>query len=292
VPASRFDDLREFVEKLAEQHPPIGIGAADLTVKDPRAVRDRFGAVFTYLARVETEVERNVLELQVLMPNPTETDRLFYQEVWAPQELRHGELLDAVQRELGILPAPMDLSTVSPRIRVVGMLARLPGILDVVRLLYYLTGAATERSAVLAYSRLVDGLRDLGEHAIAETVIAPIRRQEPGHFAFYRMSAQQLAGRGLAPWQLHLARVLRRRTFGLVGVNDDAQRRAFGAVAHALGLNRDLVAVAQQVSLVERELLWARSRGMVVPDYVLAALRAALDTRGDSSQGRRWITGA
>ena len=151
--------------------------------------------MFNYLTRVELEVERNVLELRALMPDATETDRFFYEDVWSPQELQHGILLDAVQQGFGMTPAPTDLSSVSTKIRVVGTLSHLPGMLGVVRLLYYLTGAATERSAVIAYSRLLDGLRAMGEPAIAETVIAPIRRQEPGHFAFYRMSAEALVRR-------------------------------------------------------------------------------------------------
>ncbi|WP_238165610.1 GTP-binding protein LepA [Kribbella caucasensis] len=254
----------------------MSLGAADLTIKDPDRVRGRYGEVFNYLTRVELEVERNVLELRALMPDATETDRFFYQDVWSPQELQHGILLDAVQQGFGMAPAATDLA-VSARIRLVGVLSHLPGMLGVVRLLYYLTGAATERSAVIAYSRLVDGLRTMGEHAIAETVIAPIRRQEPGHFAFYRMSAEVLVGEeGLSDWQLQLARILRRRTFDLVGVTNRRQLADFGEVAHALEFDRDLLTVARQISLVERELLWAQQQGMKVPGYILAALNEAI----------------
>lgn len=269
--------LRRFVETLAEEHPPLSLDDADLTINDPGLVRRRYGEVFNYLTRVELEVERNVLELRSLMPDATETDRFFYEDVWSPQELQHGILLDAVQHGFGMTSAPTDLAGVSAKIRLAGSLSHLPGMLGVVRLLYYLTGAATERSAVIAYSRLLDGLRTLGEHALAETVIAPIRRQEPGHFAFYRMSAEALVREErLRDWQLHLARTLRRRSFELVGVNDRRQRADFGHVARALDLDRDLMEVARQVSLVERELLWAQRQGMKVPDYILAALDEAI----------------
>jgi hypothetical protein len=255
----------------------LSLAAADLTIKNPDGIRHRYGKVFNYLSRVELEVERNVLELRALMPDATETDRFFYQDVWSPQELQHGILLDAVQQGFGMTPAPTDL-TVSVRIRLVGVLSHLPGMLGVIRLLYYLTGAATERSAVVAYSRLVDGLREMGEDAIAETVIAPIRRQEPGHFAFYRMSAETLVGEeGLSDWQLQLARILRRRSFDLVGVNNRRQRADFGDVARALDFDRDLLEVARQVSLVERELLWAQQQGLAVPGYILAALKEAIE---------------
>jgi hypothetical protein len=157
------------------------------------------------------------------------------------------------------------------------MLSQLPGMLGVIRLLYYLTGAATERSAVIAYSRLLDGLGAMGERAIAETVIAPIRRQEPGHFAFYRMSAETLVGEeGLSAWQLQLTRILRRRSFDLVGVNNRRQRADFGDVARALELDRDPAGMARQVGRVERELLWAQREGMEIPAYILAALEEAI----------------
>ncbi|NIK59056.1 GTP-binding protein LepA [Kribbella shirazensis] len=268
--------LRRFVEQFAEEHPPLSLDSADLTIRNPGLVRRRYGGVFTYLSRVELEVERNVLELRALMPDATDTDRFFYEDVWSPQELQHGILLDAVQQGFGMAPPEVDLR-LGAKMRVAGLLSQLPGMPGVIRLLYYLTGAATERSAVIAYSRLIEGLAELGEHAIAETVIAPIRRQEPGHFAFYRLSAEALVHQeGLRDWQLHLARILRRRTFSLVGTNNRQQRADFGDVARALDFDRDLLEIAKQVSLVERELLWARQQGLQVPDYILAALKDAI----------------
>lgn len=270
------DGLRRFVERFAEEHPPLSLGAADLTINNPDLVRRRYGAVFTYLTRVELEVERNVLELRALMPDATDTDRFFYQDVWSPQELQHGILLDAVQQGFGMSPAQTDLG-LSAKMRVVGVLSHLPGMLGVIRLLYYLTGAATERSAVVAYSRLIDGLRGMDEHAVVETVIAPIKRQEPGHFAYYRLSAEALVHEeGLRDWQLQLARILRRRSFSLVGINNRRQLADFGDVARALDFDRDLLEIAKQVSLVERELLWAQQQGLQVPDYILAALQDAI----------------
>lgn len=270
------DGLRRFVERFAEEHLPLALDAADLTIKNPDLVRRRYGGVFNYLSRVELEVERNVLELRALMPDATDTDRFFYEDVWSPQELQHGILLDAVQRGFGMTSAETDLG-LSARMRVVGVLSHLPGMLGVIRLLYYLTGAATERSAVVAYSRLFEGLRGMGEQAIAETVIAPIKRQEPGHFAFYRLSAEALVyEEGLSDWQLHLARTLRRRSFSLVGVNNRRQLADFGDVARALDFDRDLLEIARQVSLVERELLSAQQQGLQVPDYLLTALQDAI----------------
>lgn len=185
------------------------------------------------------------------------------------------------------MPAATDLDHVGAGIRLVGVLSQLPGMFGVIRLLYYLTGAATERSAVIAYSRLTEGLRALGEPAIANTVVAPIKRQEPGHFAFYRLSAEVLLHEeGLSDWQLQLARILRRSSFDLVGVNNRSQRADFGDVARALAFDRDLVQVARQVSLVERELLWAQRRGLKVPPYIMAALAEAIELSKERASRR------
>ena len=89
--------LRRFVENFAEDHPPLSLDAADLTINNPDQVRHRYGGVFNYLTRVELEVERNVLELRALMPDATETDRFFYEDVWSPQELQ--QVVRARRRE-------------------------------------------------------------------------------------------------------------------------------------------------------------------------------------------------
>ena len=163
--------------------------------------------------------------------------------------------------------------------RIMGVLAHFSGIQDIARLLYYLTGASTERQAVLAYNTIHSGMTGLGETAIAETIIAPIRRQEPGHFAFYRMSATELVHSGaLRPWQLYLARVLREKTYNLVGTNgQDRYRAQMGGVVTALGFDTDLDKYAREVGRIEAQLLWAHERGMDFPPYVMRALRESID---------------
>ncbi|GAB3598266.1 hypothetical protein GCM10027446_28070 [Angustibacter peucedani] len=270
--------LHEHVLRLGELHPPIPLDSVDRTVLRPDLVRDQYGPVIDYLARVELEVERNVLELLTLLPDAGDTDRMFYAEVWSPQEAHHGLVLDRLQQDIGRPPATPDTGTVSAKIKVLGALSHLRPVHDVTRMLYYLTGAATEKSAVLAYSRLSAGMRRLGETAIARTIIDPIKRQEPGHFAYYALAARQMVqARVLAPWQLHLTRVLRRRSFGLVGANDQQQKGDFGGIVSTLGIEAELSSYAHQISVVERELLWAGREGMHVPPYVLAALREAVE---------------
>ncbi len=274
--------LRAFVERMAEDHPPLSLDQADFTARSAAEVRRRYGPVFDYLARVELEVERNVLEIGTLLPRTNETDELFYKHVWHSQEYMHGVILDELLRELGLPSPPVNLQSVGPKIRLAGWLSRLPGVHDVLRLIYYLTGAATERSAIEAYTRLHKGLADMGEVALAETVVAPIRRQEPAHFAFYRKSAEKLVRSDqLQPWQLRLARALRSRTFDAVGVNDESQRAQFGAVALTLGMDRQLHRMAGHIGRVEADLLWARSQGMAVPPYIVQSLKDAIDA-GDA----------
>lgn len=270
--------IREHVQRLGEQHPPIALDSVDRTVHDPRAVAHRYGHVIDYLARVELEVDRNVLELLVLLPDVGEVDRMFYADVWQPQEIQHGLILDRLQQDLGRPAAAPELE-VSMKMKIMGALAHFSHIQDIARLLYYLTGASTERQAVLAYSVIHEGMTALAEPAIAETIIAPIRRQEPGHFAFYRMSAEHLVQSGqLRPWQLYLARVLREKTYNLVGTNgQDRYRAQMGGVVTALGFDTDLTRYAREVGRIEAQLLWAHERGMEFPPYVLAALRESID---------------
>lgn len=268
--------LAAHVDRLGEEHPPIELDSVDWTVHDPAAFSARFGHVLDYMARVELEVDRNVLELVTMLPDPPEVDRHFYADVWQPQEIRHGLILDELQVRVGRPPATPDLDTVSAKLRVLGVLGHLDRVQDVTRMLYYLTGMATERSAVLAYNLLHDGVAEMGETAVAETVVAPIRRQEPGHYAFYKMSAIGLAEQ-LAPWQRWLVRRLRQLSFAPVGANDATQRADFGDVMETLGIADDLEAFTETIARVERELLWARADGMRVPPYVLAAFRDAAE---------------
>ena len=124
-------------------------------------------------------------------------------------------------------------------------------------MLYYLTGMATERSAVLAYNLLHRGTLDMGEDGVADTVIGQIKRQEPGHYAFYQLSARGLWAE-LAAWQRWLVRLMRRISFAPVGANNAQQKADFGDVLATLGIAEDTDEFAAQISRVEQELLWAR----------------------------------
>ena len=275
-------DLRlvEHVDRLAHDHPPIPLDSVDFTVHRPRELEDRFGHVLDYMARVELEVDRNVLELTTMLPDPPEIDRHFYADVWQPQEVQHGLILDRLQVELGRAPTEADVDSVGIKLRILGALGHHAPFQDVCRMLYYLTGMATERSAVVAYNMLHRGLLELGETAIATTVVGQIKRQEPGHYAFYQLSARGLWSQ-LSGWQRWLVRMMRRISFAPVGANNAQQKAEFGAVMASLGIADDLDGFAGQISRVERELLWARHRGLKVPDYVARAFHEAVELARD-----------
>jgi hypothetical protein len=263
------------VDRLGLEHPPIDLASVDYAVRRPLEFNERYGHVLDYMARVELEVDRNVLELTTLLPDPPEIDRRFYAEVWQPQEIRHGLILDELQVQLGRPAAEPDLTSLGAKLKVLGALAHLDAFQDVCRMLYYLTGMATERSAVLAYNLLYDGVLDMGEDAVAQTVVAPIRRQEPGHYAFYQLSARGLWAQ-LSGWQHWMVRRMRSLSFAPVGANNATQKAHFGDMLRTLGIDRDTDGFAGQISRIERELLWAHHRGLQVPPYVARAFREAV----------------
>jgi len=270
--------IAEHVQRLGELYPPISLDSVDRTIHRPDLVVARFGHTIDYLARVELEVDRNVLELLTLLPDVDETNKTFYADVWQPQEIQHGLILDRLQQDLGRTPADPYLD-VSFKIKILGALASLRPIQDIAKLLYFLTGASTERQAVLAYNQINSGLKELGETAISETIITPIKQQEPGHFAFYQMSATaMIQDKVLNPWQLFLARVLREKSYNLVGTNAmPGYKSDMGGVAVDLGINADLAGYAREIGRVETRLLWAHKQGMEFPPYILKALRESVD---------------
>jgi hypothetical protein len=270
--------IAEHVQRLGELYPPIALDSVDRTINNPSLVASRFGHVIDYLARVELEVDRNVLELLTLLPDVDDTNKTFYADVWQPQEIQHGLILDRLQQDLGRTPAEPHLD-VSFKIKILGALASLRPIQDIAKLLYFLTGASTERQAVLAYNQINTGLKEMGENAISATIIHPIKQQEPGHFAFYQMSATaMIQDRVLKPWQLFVARVLREKSYNLVGTNAMSNYKAdMGGVAHDLGIDQDLEGYAREIGRVENRLLWAHKQGMDFPPYILKALKESVE---------------
>ncbi|NNG18118.1 GTP-binding protein LepA [Naumannella sp. ID2617S] len=277
--------IHDHVQRLQDLHPPVRLESVDREVRRPEVVRERYGHVIKYLARVELEVDRNVLELLTLLPHTRELDRFFYEDVWQPQEIQHGLIIDQLGQDIGLEPSEPELE-LELSMKLLGAISHLPVIGEVTRFLYYLTGASTERQAVLAYNTLNKAMLDLGEDAIAKTVIAPIKQQEPGHFAFYQMSSTEMVQSGrLRQWQLWLARQLRSLSYGLVGTNGQKRYTAdMGGVMERLGITRDLEGYAREIGRLEARLLWADQQGLDFPPYVLRALRESLDLHRQREQ--------
>src|SRR3546814_17598160 len=67
--------LSAHVDRIEQEHPPVPLDSVDYTVHRPELLEERSGHVLDYLARVEQEVERNVLELPALLPDGHVVDR-------------------------------------------------------------------------------------------------------------------------------------------------------------------------------------------------------------------------
>lgn len=272
---SRTTRISEHVARLADEHPPIPMDSVDFTIRDAPRVRRRFGVTICFLTRVELEVARNVRELDVVLPHAPPADVVFYRDVWGPQELAHGAILDHLVGRLGLpSPTPVDV-TVAPRLRALGVLDRVRHIEDVARMLYYLTGVTTERLAQLVYHSLGEQLVADDERAIAMTAVEPIRRQEPGHLAFYRMSAEHLSDQ-LRPWQRWLVRELRQATYSPPGVTTPDRSADLGRMMGELGLAAQVPAESEFLTALTQRLLRDEGRGLPVPDYVRRGFEDAL----------------
>jgi hypothetical protein len=129
---------------------------------------------------------------------------------------------------------------------------------------------------VLAYNMLYDGIAELGEEGVARTAIGQIKRQEPGHYAFYQLSARAHWDR-LARWQKWLVRKMRAISFAPVGAYNPEQSADFGDLMASLGITDNVEDFTQQIARVERELLFAEHQGLRVPPYVARTFREAVE---------------
>jgi hypothetical protein len=260
----------------------LDLATVDFTVRDARVLREELGPSLDYFARVEREVERNVLELQMLLPHADERTRRFVR-VWEEQELPHGWAFDRLQQEVGLPPSQPDLTAISRSLRVAGALAHLPGVHDALLFLYLSVGAMHERLTAVGYDLLRTRLVALGAQGFAETAVRPIRGQESLHFAYYRNSAL-LQRRRLSEWQLQLCRVVRTRTYRPIGAATEAGRVQFGRVATDLAGAGDLDRLASPVQRVAQELLVRERDGLRLPAFVSRALRDAVELDREGSR--------
>jgi len=207
------------VERL-EHDPPIDLRAVDLTVVDPVPLRQRFDEILTYIATVEGAVPQNIADVTTLLPDLDDLDRRFL-EVWKGHELAHSAIFDALRSELDLPPrrnAALTPGLVAPRhsFRLFGVLASVPWLQDVFKLVYLTRGAMNEHMTYDCYRHLGAHFDTLGEHALSRSVTEPIRRQEAAHLGYYRLAATTHRTR-LSPTQFHLAGEITARTYAPVG---------------------------------------------------------------------------
>lgn len=268
-------DIPKQLDRLEVNHPPIPLDSVDFTIKNPELLTRRLAKAFRYFGRVEREVERNVLELEALLPNADANTRRFY-EIWEAQEVPHGLIFDELQRQLGLEPELPDLNTISRSIRAGGVLSHIPGVHDVLMQVYLSTGAMHERLTAAGYDKLKLRLMDIGETALVETAVSPIRQQESGHFAYYKNAALLQRDR-LSPWQLHLVRLLKTRGYAPVGAGNNEQKADFGEASLQLGDESQLDKLSSPVQAVAQELLVAEGDGLKLPLFVARGLREAVE---------------
>ena len=277
APKSELDILH-YVEKAIDDHPPIDKESADYTMADPAAVRDAIEPELMHSFATERAVDRNVKELGVLLHELPETDQVFIHTLWWPHEAHHAILLEGLLSNLGVEEPHVDLESISPSIRIARAMGRIPFMEDIFRLQYYLTGAATEKAATHLYRTMDRNLTEINELAIAETVIRPVKRQEPVHDGFYGFSAHLLASKMSQP-QLYMAKVVRDMIYRPVGVIDQVSERRMGnlLLRNVGATGPELDAYVQTISRVERQILYANDQGMKVPPYIVARLRDSID---------------
>ena len=232
---------------------------------------------------MELEVDRNVLELLVLLPDVDDTNRTFYADVWQPQEIQHGLILDRLQQDLGRPPAEPHLG-VSFRIKVLGALTQFRPVQAVARLLHFLTGASTERQAVLAYNLMNAGMVELGETAISMTVLTPSSSRSPvtSPSARCRRPSWCRAGGsspGSSAWRGCSGNA---RTGSRGRTPRTPARPTWGAGRAGPRPRPGPEGYAREIGRVEGRLLWASRRGLEIPPYILRALRESIQLYRES----------
>lgn len=266
--------LPQRLDKLENDHPPIDIDTVNFDIVDPRKLREGLGGALAYFARVERLVELNLLQLATLLPYSSDELKRFY-GVWSSQELPHAQIFEKLEGLLGIEPFELNLTDVSPSLKLGGAIAHIHRVHDVLELVYLTTGAMHERMTAYGYGNLKQQLLGMNEIALAETAISQIIPQESGHYSYYRAAAKETRDR-LAPWQVRLAFLIRKHSYSPVGASDKTQRANFGRVAVQLGIEPKLEQIATGIQNVAQELVADAHQGLKVPQFVLAAMQDAV----------------
>lgn len=273
-----------------EDEGALDVNHVDFTVHHPHEMRLRLAPALDAFARVELEVERNIREVAALLPHQDEQTQRFVR-VWSEQEIPHGVVFERLLAQLELPPANPDLTSVNPALRVLGRLSSVPGVQDVLMFIYLSIGAMHERLTATGYDLLRDRMEEIGEHGIVTTALRPIRAQESGHYAYYR-NAALITRERLSAWQLHLARMVRTRTYHPIGATTPSNTAAFARTAVLLTGTTDLDEFAIPVQRLAQQLLVRQDDGLVLPPFVRGALSDAVDSiRPETSELLRRAAG-
>jgi hypothetical protein len=263
------------VDRL-EADPPISVESVDLTIVDPARLRLELGHVIRYFAVVEGDVAQNASDIAALLPHLDRDERRFLR-AWSTQEVAHGRVFDAIAAQLQLAPPPAVNRTPPPRrvFAVVGRIAKLEWVHDVLKLMYLARGAMHEHLTYDGYVHLGARLARLGELGLARTVTEPVRRQEARHLGYYRMAAAAQRRR-LSPNQLHVARAISIRSYAPVGASPG--RRAECGRAFASLAGSDVDRILGPVEAIATQLL-GNGAGPV-PQFVRRAMRRCMEEAG------------
>lgn len=231
---------------------------------------ERLAASVRYSQRVEAEVAG--LSIETLLPYATDDFDGRFLEVWVPDERGHGTALEML---LGALDLPVfeprGADVVPPHNRIAGVLGRLTRhAYEMVSLTYHSIGAINERLALYAYTRMAEIAVELGEPELADTLLAPMRRDESLHLGFYRTYAKQLRQR-MAPWKVAVVRALIVHTYAPVGAGNAADKAPFGDVLIELEDDPENPSTADAVQAVAEDLLGRPGKDL--PPFVLESAR-------------------
>lgn len=276
------DSIEAKLDRLRADE-PIPLGAVDFSMNAPERLRNELGRTFNYFGRVEGEVAYD--PLMALMPrlgteyNGYTSHGSDFIRIWVDQEQAHGQIFEELQKHLGLSPSPTN-TEVSLHNKIGGILGRLsPSLHGVLELTYLTRGAMHEKLTFIGYERMATKLLAMGETALHETVIKPIRRQESGHLGYYKQAAQELKHH-LKPWQIRLARRLSIATYAPVGAGNKSDKPDFGHVAETLvGDNVEMFAapihrIAETALTIHTE--------ETLPPFVLKALQECIETARDA----------
>jgi len=276
--ANKEREIAEYLERFDAKSPPLDPGTVDYDFRNPDAVREQLGHVLDYGYRIETEVARNVAEIAIVF-HQLDPNNLRFIEIWEPQEVQHGIILGRAEEAMGRTPSDVNLEEVSTTVKIAGILTQcVPLVERPIVANYLVTGASTEKGATSLYSHIYDGLVGMGEKRFADTGIAQIKKQEPGHFGFYRKQYEWLRPQ-MSDWDMRLARGIKRLGNPNVfpGATNKERKASLGRGVLQIVGDDGLNALSLPIERLRAEMLEFKMKGGKIPRDGLKGLEEAVE---------------